>query len=212
MDHATRGIILRTHPFSETSLIVRWLTPDRGRMATMARGALRPKSTFRGRLDLYYLGHFSFTPSRRGTLHTLKEVRLLETFENLRRHYAALEHAAYATRLIERITETDTPLPGLFELLDDFLRLVGVPSPGQLNVVTLELRLLDWSGQAPDLRTSDLSPGAQSLCQQLLRAPARLRRQLQPTSRQAQEIHRFLQDCLQSQFDIPPGWRTTALG
>jgi len=212
MDHATRGIILRTYPFSETSLIVRWLTPDHGRIATVARGALRPKSAFRGRLDLYYLAQFTFTPSRRSTLHTLKEISLCDTFKNLRQNYAALEHAAYATRLIERITETDTPLPGMFELLDDFLRLARKPSSAQFHVAALELRLLDWSGQIPNLETADLSPGARSLCQQLLHAPASLRRQLQPSSGQAQEIHRFLQTCLQAQFDIPSAWRSTALG
>jgi len=212
MDHTTRGIILRTHPFSETSLIVRWLTPDQGRIATLARGALRPKSAFRGRLDLYYLARFTFAPSRRSTLHTLKEISLGNTFDNLRHNYAALGHAAYATRLIERITEADTPLPGMFELLEDFLKLAGAPSPAQLHVVTLELRLLDWSGQAPNLEAADLSPGARSLCRQLLQAPASLRRQLQPSSGQTREIHRFLQACLQAQFDIPPAWRATALG
>jgi DNA repair protein RecO len=211
MDNTTQGIILRTHPFSETSLIVRWLTTNHGRIATLARGALRPKSAFRGRLDLHYLARFTFDRSRHGTLHTLKEVDLLETFDNLRHHYAALEQAAYVTLLIEKITETDTPLPGLFGLLEDFLRNLCTPFPSQLHIATMELRLLDWSGQAPDLSTSGLSPGACSLCRQLLEAPPPLLRQLKPTAGQAREIHRFLQSSLESQFDVSPTWRTTLL-
>ena len=34
MIETTRGIILRTRPLTETSLIVHWLTPDLGRLAT----------------------------------------------------------------------------------------------------------------------------------------------------------------------------------
>jgi hypothetical protein len=48
----TGGIILRTRPLTETSLIVHWLTPEFGRMATVAKGARRAKSPFRGKLDL----------------------------------------------------------------------------------------------------------------------------------------------------------------
>ena len=35
------GLILRTRPLTETSLIVHWLTPDFGRIATVAKGARR---------------------------------------------------------------------------------------------------------------------------------------------------------------------------
>ncbi|HXA44461.1 MAG TPA: recombination protein O N-terminal domain-containing protein, partial [Candidatus Angelobacter sp.] len=52
------GIILRTRPLTETSLIVHWLTPDLGRLATVAKGARRPKSPFAGRLDLFYVADF----------------------------------------------------------------------------------------------------------------------------------------------------------
>lgn len=210
MDQTTRGIILRTHRFSETSLIVRWLTPDLGRVATLARGALRPKSAFRGRLDLYYLAQIAFTSSRRSTLHSLKEISLLETFEGLRHTYTALENAAYATRLVEKITETDTPLPGIFELLEAFLRLACHPPTSHLHVAEFELRLLEWSGQAPDLDTCDLSLGARAVCRQLLCASPSLRSRLRTTPDQIREIHRFLGNHLAGEFDIPPTWRPAA--
>ena len=42
------GIVLRTYPLTETSLIIHWLTAELGRLATVAKGARRPKSPFRG--------------------------------------------------------------------------------------------------------------------------------------------------------------------
>lgn len=73
------GIILRTRPLTETSLIVNWLTPDLGRLSTVAKGARRTKSPFRGKLDLFYEADFSFQRSRRSELHALREIVLRET-------------------------------------------------------------------------------------------------------------------------------------
>src|SRR5207302_4043038 len=78
MIESATGLILRTRPLTETSLIIHWLTPDLGRIATVAKGARRPKSPFRGKLDLFYLADFSFSRSRRSELHNLREVNLRE--------------------------------------------------------------------------------------------------------------------------------------
>ena len=84
MIQSATGLILRTRPLTETSLIVQWLTPEFGRISTVAKGARRPKSPFAGKLDLFYLADFSFTRSRRSELHALREVGLRETHRNLR--------------------------------------------------------------------------------------------------------------------------------
>src|SRR6185312_16938283 len=73
MDERATGIILRTRLLTDTSLIVHWLTPDCGRIATAAKGARRPKSPFRGKLDLFFEADFSFARSRRSELHILRE-------------------------------------------------------------------------------------------------------------------------------------------
>src|SRR5258708_15615839 len=95
------GLVLRTRPLTETSLIVHWLTADLGRLATVAKGARGPKSTFRGKLDLFYLADFSFSRSRTSDLHNLREVSLRKTHEFLRQEMAYLQQAAYCANLIE---------------------------------------------------------------------------------------------------------------
>src|SRR5436853_3008836 len=117
MVERTQGLILRTRPLSETSLIVQWLTPDAGRIATVAKGARRPKSPFRGKLDLFYLADFSFQRSRRSELHALREVSLLETHASLRHELGYLQQASYCAALVEQATEKETPLPVIFELM-----------------------------------------------------------------------------------------------
>src|SRR5215469_17562336 len=89
------GLILRTRPFMETSLIVNWLTHESGRISTIAKGARRAKSPFRGKLDLFYECDFSFQRSRRSELHTLREVVLREMNPALRMELGYLQQASY---------------------------------------------------------------------------------------------------------------------
>src|SRR5947208_17169012 len=80
----TRGILLRKRKLSDTSLIVSWCTDSLGIIQTVARGARRPKSLFRGQLDLFFDAELSIAKSRRSNLHTLREVVLVNAFAGIR--------------------------------------------------------------------------------------------------------------------------------
>src|SRR5581483_4463327 len=120
-EERTTGVVLRTRPLTETSLIVQWLTPDLGRVATVAKGARRMKSPFRGKVDLFYFADFSFNRSQRSELHTLREVSVTDTQPNLRHDLGYVEQAAYCAALIEQSTEQETPLPQLHETYTQLL-------------------------------------------------------------------------------------------
>src|SRR5471030_2935645 len=151
MTESATGLILRTRPLTEMSLIVHWLTPSLGRIATVAKGARRPKSPFAGKLDLFYLADFSFNRSRRSDLHTLREASLRETHVAIRQDIFKLRHAAYATAFIEQATETETPLPAVYELFREFLDcLCGEKTAPQI-VFAFELKLLHELGLEPNL-------------------------------------------------------------
>ena len=158
MDERTPGLILRVRPLTETSLIVHWLTPALGRVATVAKGARRQTSPFRGKLDLFYTADFSFARSRRSSLHTLREVVLLETHPILRRELDALEQAGYAALLIEQLTETDTPLPEVFSLLLSLLHALAAAPPRLQTIFAFEARLLALLGLCPDPNQARVSP------------------------------------------------------
>ena len=113
---SARGLVIARLPFGNTSLIVRCLTEQAGRLTFMAKGASRPRSPFAGMLDLFYLGDFLYQPSRSGEMHTLREARVIEPNLGLRRSYANLMAAQYFAALIEAVTEAGTPLPGEYAL------------------------------------------------------------------------------------------------
>lgn len=144
------GVVLRTRLYTDTSLIVHWLTPEFGRIATIAKGARRPKSAFRGKLDLFYEAEFSFHRSRRSDLHTLREVVVREAREGIRRDYDRLCQAAYGALLVEQVSETETPLPGLYALLCELLANLDAHEARPALVLAFEVKVLTELGLAPE--------------------------------------------------------------
>jgi DNA repair protein RecO (recombination protein O) len=211
MDERATGIILRTRPLTETSLIVHWLTPELGRLATVAKGARRPKSPLRGKLDLFFAGEFSFARSRRSELHTLREVTLHETNEFLRRDLAKLQQAAYAVALVEQTTETDTPVPEIFSLVEKFIAHLHAAAPLLLNIVALEMKLLAAQGLKPDLAEAKLSAGARMILAKILADDFPSLTRLKTSEVQARELRQFLHGFLIYHLGRLPRGREAAL-
>jgi len=94
------ALLLRRIPYSDTSLICHFLTAQHGRVAVMARGARRPKSSFRASLEPLHDLHISWRPGRSG-MGTLTDIQrgrsLLEPALSLH----GLELLAIASRLFQ---------------------------------------------------------------------------------------------------------------
>lgn len=192
MTRRTQGIILQIHPVQDTSCVVRWLTPDHGRIATIAKGARRPKSPFLGKLDLFIEADISYEENRRSALHTLREVAVLQRHGALARSLGALQVAAYLAVLIEKVSETDTPTPELHALMKDVLGHLDT-QPGAPRVVyAAELRLLACQGLGPDPAEANLLPETVELMDQLLNVPWNGLESLRATRSTVQELRVFL--------------------
>jgi DNA repair protein RecO (recombination protein O) len=177
------GLILRVRPFTETSLIVQWLTPGLGRIATIAKGALRPKSGFRGKLDIFF---------RRSELHTLREAVVRESHPGLRLDLPRLQQAAYATALIEQATETETPIPEVYDLMMSVLQHILTAPASSFTIFAFELRLLNLLGMGPDLAALALPPGTLELIRALAGRDWGFLSRLTGSTGQTSEIDHFL--------------------
>jgi DNA repair protein RecO (recombination protein O) len=212
MIESATGLVLRTRRLTETSLIVHWLTPVFGRLATVAKGALRPKSPFRGKLDLFYRADFSFSRSRRSELHTLREVSLLETHPSLRRDLARLRQASYCATLVEQTSETETPLPAVSDLMLGLLKYLGVNEPQPQAIFAFELKLLSELGLKPDWEQSKLNPGTRLLAQALTEKDWSELVRVTPSDAQVTELRRFLHGYLTYHAERVPKGRDAVLG
>jgi DNA repair protein RecO (recombination protein O) len=211
MIESATGLILRTYPLTESSLIVHWLTSAFGRLATVAKGARKPKSLFRGKLDLFYLADFSFARSRRSELHTLREISVRDAHSGLRRDIAALQQVSYCSAFVEQVTETDTPLPEIFELLRCVLRKLSLGSGEPFAILAFELKMLALLGLQPDPERTSLTAGSKKILSATRQADWESLDHLCLSAAQLEELRRFLHGYLIYHLGRLPKGREAAL-
>jgi len=132
------GILVRRIRWSESSLIVTWVTDRFGAIQTSARGALRRGSAFEGRLDLFLYAEISFTLSSKSTLHSLREVQVLQPLQFQSRSYASLALASYFVELAGLVAPPMVPAPELTDLLMRALNYAANEKPTVRGLVHFE--------------------------------------------------------------------------
>lgn len=152
----TRGIVLAIRPWSQTSHVVSWLTPDAGVVSTVVKGAVRPKSAFLGQYDLFYECELVYYVRERGDAHAIREVSPIKMREGLRGHWRETSLAGYAAELAMRLAPSSGEAQGWYALLDSlFDRLCGGTDALDAELLALEIEALGLAGLAPDLSGFD---------------------------------------------------------
>ncbi|MBL4760239.1 MAG: DNA repair protein RecO [Mariprofundaceae bacterium] len=96
-DHA---LLLRRIPYSETSFICHFLTPEYGRVSLMAKGARRAKSTFRAALAPLYPLSITWREGRTG-MGTLTDIHRGSALLDEQQSLAGLELLSIASGLFQ---------------------------------------------------------------------------------------------------------------
>ena len=148
----TRGIVLRMDPFSKTSQIVSWLTPDHGRVVTVAKGAKRPKNNLVGQYDCFYTCEILFYEARHGSLHILKECAPIAMRTGFRHDWRASLGASYLCDLLNRLTSPGAAQPALFAWAENTLDFLSGQGATETVMNWAELKLLKLLGVAPKLQ------------------------------------------------------------
>ena len=144
------GVILRRVRFAEASLIVTWYTRERGRIRTVAKGALRGKSSLRAALDLLSVCRIVFHDRPGVELHILREADLERSHAELASNLDAYHAGLYVLDLLDLGTADGVAEPDLF---DEALRALDTLVAGYRHgiVVRFERALLDSLGRLPSL-------------------------------------------------------------
>jgi DNA repair protein RecO (recombination protein O) len=155
MSEPLNGILLRRIRYSDTSLIISWFTDRRGKLKTIAKGALRQNNAFSGKLDLFFHCDLSLSFSRKTDLHTLREASIRTTFERIRKDYLKTLVASYFVELIDDVTESDHPVPEIYQLLLRALGYLDTKTPESRGVLFFESELCRSLGiDTPDLHSA----------------------------------------------------------
>lgn len=211
MDESAHGVVLRTRPLTETSLVVCWLTVEQGRVTTVAKGARHPKSPFAGKMDFGVEADLTFIQSRRSQLHVLREVRVSDRHGGLASDLGRLQQAAYAVHFIELITETDFPIPEVYELFLGLLRHLTRIPPQPRTTFAFELKLLALQGLEPDMADDSVPPEVRGLMTQLLDSTWVDLGSLKPPAPVVRQLNEFLQELIIQHCQRLPKGRAEAL-
>lgn len=147
-DHA---VVLRVAPVSNTSRMVQWLTREHGKIATLIKGAQRPKSAFLGQFDLFYTCELLFYARERNHIHIARECAPLARRDRFRTDWSAAAAASYFADTVTRLTLPDVPQSALFQLLETALDEMATDGVTESCLYWFELKLLEALGVQPRL-------------------------------------------------------------
>ena len=144
--------MLRSIQYGETSRIVTLFTRDKGKVAVMARGALRPKSRFGSTLQpMSYVQVVLYWKASRH-VQTLSESSHIRMFGGLHKHLAALAYGQRVVELVQAMMQDEDENPFVFQLLLNVLdRLDRHAARAEQVFYFFQLRLAQILGFAPHI-------------------------------------------------------------
>ena len=159
----TEAVVLRIHPFSNTSQMVVWLTQEGFRLPTAVKGAVRPKSAFLGQYDLFQTCELLYYTRTRDGVYIPRECCTLRRRDNLRVNWRAEHVASWCAALADLTATSDVPMPELYRLLDRTLTQLDAfdSAPPPLFLAQFETRLLCLAGLRPNFS----GPGASAVAE-----------------------------------------------
>ncbi|MFZ4394048.1 MAG: DNA repair protein RecO [Kiritimatiellia bacterium] len=145
----TEALVLRIAPFSRTSHVVTWLSPEHGRLSTVVKGACRPKSAFLGQYDLFATNELLFYRRDHNGLHAIRECTPLTPRHALRADWRCVTTASYLADLAARVVQPAQESADLCRLLGDALDSLCWRLPDAEVILRFELALLHQQGLLP---------------------------------------------------------------
>lgn len=153
----TSALVLDIRPWSRTSHVVTWLTPERGPVATLVKGAVRPKSVFLGQYDLFYTCELVYYVRAKGELHAIREVSPIASREYLRGRFRATALASYASYLVKEHCPHNSEAAEWHGFLGGFLDGLECGFDFGRKMVSLETAFLEMAGLSPDFAGADFA-------------------------------------------------------
>ncbi len=153
----TRGIVLDIRPWSRTSHVVTWLTPERGPITTLIKGAVRPKSAFLGQYDFFYTCELVYYVRARGDLHAVRESFPIHTREYMRGMFRTTALASYGAYLVKEHCPHNSEARLWFEFLSGFLDGLRGGLDFERRLIALETGFLELAGLTPDFSEADFN-------------------------------------------------------
>jgi DNA repair protein RecO (recombination protein O) len=151
--HRTQAIVLRSRKFRESSKIVIFFTLKHGKISTVAKGCLRPKSKFGSSLELFTRSSIIFYRKENRDLHTLSHSEVVKPHKGLRKDVVKVAYASVIGEMIDKLLPGEEPNKALYGLLGATLEQIDAADRSRLEIIlsSCELKMLHLIGYGPEL-------------------------------------------------------------
>lgn len=144
------GFIIKIKQFQEADKLVVFLTRKHGNVETIAKGVGKSSSKRGSSIDL--LNHSRFTYYETKSIDLLREVQVLNDYQDLKQDKKIINHLLYILEIIEKLNSTNDDEIKAYNLLYDLLELTTINSEKFLQLLSsFELKLLDLAGFTPNV-------------------------------------------------------------
>ena len=147
----TEAVVVRHRRLGEADRIVTLLTPSRGKIDAVAKGAVRPRSKLGGHLEPLTRAEVLLAHGR--TLDIVTQAQMVDGFPGLHADLDRLSTGMYLLELTDRMTVEHAEARDVYELLLASLIRLGRGDGVHLVTRTFELELLAATGFRPEWRT-----------------------------------------------------------
>jgi len=144
-----QGIVLRSYPFGEADRVVVLLSPNHGKLRTVAKGVRKTTSRFGGRLEPFT--HVDLVLYEGRSLDTITQVSVIDAFPHLRNELDRVLAAGTMVEVMDAVTEEGEGAVRAFLLLQRGLRALEAGPRHPDLVAAFLLKVADVVGVAPAL-------------------------------------------------------------
>ncbi len=144
-----QGIVLRSYPFGDADRVVVLLSPNNGKLRTVAKGVRKTKSRFGGRLEPF--SHVDLVLYEGRNLDTITQVSIIEPFHRLRGDLDRVVTAGTMLEVTDLVAQENESSVRLFLLLQRGLRALDGPDPHPDLATAFLLKTADIVGVSPAL-------------------------------------------------------------
>ncbi len=148
----TEAVVVRGVDYSQTSRIVTFVTPRRGRVACLVKGARRPGSAAAAALDTFNRVEIGLVWKDSRSVQTLTDCYAIDAYPALKADLDKGACGAVALEIASRTAHENEPSEELFAALVQGLEgLAAWSGPAEIFTCRVLLRLLAAAGFAPTL-------------------------------------------------------------
>ena len=144
----TQGIVLKDVRYKDNDLILTIFTRKLGKIAALAKGAKKNKSSLLSSSQLF--SYSNYTLKKHGNMYRVNQSDTIKSFYDLSYDLEAFSYATYITKLVESSTLENQTNNRLFVLLAQTLYLYTLENVDKQFVTrAFELKFLDYIGFKP---------------------------------------------------------------